>query len=54
VRRQALDGERPGDPDLAAVGVGLVVKQLDIGRARDRLVDLVLPRDPCLPEFGEQ
>ena len=41
VRRQALDGEWSGDPDLLLVLVRLVVQQLEVGVAPDRLVDLL-------------
>ena len=40
VRRQALDRERPGDPNLLRVLVGLVVEQLELGVPPDRRVDL--------------
>ena len=41
VRREALDGERPGDADALVVLVRLVVEQLGVGVARDRRVDLL-------------
>ena len=40
VRRQALDGERPGHADARRVLVGLVVEQLGVGVAADGGVDL--------------
>ena len=40
VRRQALHGERPGQPDDALVLVGLVVQRLGVGVPGNRLVDL--------------
>ena len=41
VRRQALDGERPGHPDALLVLVGLVVERLGLGVAGDGGVDLL-------------
>ena len=46
VRRQALDGERAGDPDLLLVLVGLVVEQLEVGVPLDRRVDLARGSSP--------
>ena len=54
VRRQALDGERPGDPHALLVLVGLVVEVLEVGLGRDGGVDLLLPRDARLPPVGVQ
>ena len=39
--RETLDGERPGDPDLLLVLVGLVVEHLEVGVPLDRGVDLL-------------
>jgi hypothetical protein len=49
VRREALDGERPGDADLLRVVVRLVVEVLELGLGGDRGVDLLLARDALLP-----
>ena len=49
VRREALDRERSRDADLPVVRIRLVVEVLELRLGRDGGVDLVLPRDACLP-----
>ena len=52
MRRQALDGERPGDTDAGTVFVGAVVEVFDVGLAGDGGVDAPLPLDAGLPPGG--
>ena len=54
VRRQAFHREGTGDAHLGIINIGPVVEEFDIGRARDRGVDLLLPRDARLPPSGMQ
>ena len=49
MRRQALDGERPGDADAGLVLIGLVEEIFVIRLGRDGSVHLLLPGDACLP-----
>ena len=52
MRREAFDGERPGDADALVVFVGLIVEQLGVGVTRDGGVNFLLPLAAQLPPFG--
>ena len=54
MRREALDGERPGYADLLFVIVGLVVEVFKLGLGGDGGVDLLLAGDAVLPPLGVQ
>ena len=44
MRREALNRERPADPDALRIFVGLIVKKFRFGAARDGVVNLFLAR----------
>ena len=54
VRREALDGERPGHADLLLVVVGLVVEVFKLGLGGDGGIDLLLAGNAGLPPVGVQ
>ena len=54
VRREALDGERPGHADFLFVVVGLVVEVFKLGLGGDGGIDLLLAGNAGLPPVGVQ
>jgi len=52
MRAQALDGERPCDPDDLVVLVRLVVQVLEVRLRGDRSIDLLLALDAKVPPLA--
>ena len=54
MRREALDGKRPGDADLSLIVVWLVVEVFEVRLGGNGGVNFFLTRDALLPPFGVQ